>query len=86
MGHWFSFFAGTPQRFLGTVAGLAALYGLFNPDGVGQAVHALLQVLLLAIAPFMEPLLTLGVIIIGFSIALRGLWRRPRGGGGGGRH
>jgi hypothetical protein len=85
MDQWIRFFLGTPQRFLATAAGLAAIYGLFAPETVGNAVHALLQALLMAVLPFVEPLLTLAVIVLGFSIMLRGLWRRPRGGGGG-RH
>jgi hypothetical protein len=81
MDHWIRFFFGTPQRFLGTLAGLAATYGLFQPDAVGSAIQALLQAVLMAIAPFLEPLMTLAVIVLGFGIAFRGVFRRPRGGG-----
>jgi hypothetical protein len=79
MNQWIRFFVGTPQRLLMTLGGLIVAYGLVNPVGVGQAVNALLMQLALAIAPFVQPLLTLGVVCIGFGIVWRGVF--PKKGG-----
>ncbi len=78
MQQWIRFFIGTPQRFLGTLGGLTVMFGLFFPRVVGSAVHDLIAALMEAIAPFVQPLLTLGVICLGLGILLRAVFRRGR--------
>ena len=77
---FFQFFLGTPRRLLSTLAGLAILFGLFFPEIVGNAIRALLTAVFCAVAPFIQPVLVLMVVIIGLGVILRGVWR-PRGGG-----
>lgn len=80
MQRWLGFFLGTPQRFLTTVCGITLILGLFNPDKVERALYGLLQAISNAIAPFIEPVLTLAFMAIGIGLILRSVWRK--GGGG----
>ncbi|MGH7175468.1 MAG: hypothetical protein ACREGR_03875 [Minisyncoccia bacterium] len=76
MNVWIRFFIGTPRRFLATCGGLIVIFGLIAPQAMGEAVRALLVALAQAVAPFIQPLLTLGIIFIGLGFALRGVWKR----------
>jgi len=74
MGAWIRFFIGTPKRFLASLVGAGFVFGLFRPDLIQQAVYDLFQAVLTAITPFIEPLLTLGIVFIGLGIILRVLF------------
>jgi hypothetical protein len=79
MEAWTNFFFGTPKRFLWTLAGFMVLFGLFFPQVIGSAVHNLLNALLLAITPFVKPVLTLGIIFLALGIMLRAVWPKKKG-------
>jgi len=76
---WFLFFLGTPRRFLATLAGCGFLFGLVFPEILGNALHALLENVLRAVGPFVEPIMVLCIMAIGFGIMLRAVF--PRRGG-----
>jgi len=81
MNQWFRFFLGTPQRFLATLGALTVIYGLIFPQVVGRAVSNLLTELFGAVAPFVQPVLTLMVVLIGVGIMVRKVWHSGGKGG-----
>jgi len=77
---WFRFFLGTPRRFLTTAGGAAIIFGFFRPDLVAGAVSGLLTALMGAIAPLIQPIMTLMIVFIGLGVILRSVWPRKKGG------
>lgn len=80
MQRWTRFFLGTPQQFLATACGIALICGLFNLEKVERALYGLLQAISNAIAPLIEPVLTLAFMAIGLGFLVCAVWRK--GGGG----
>lgn len=73
---WLRFFVGTPRRFLTTAGVLVIIFGLFEPQVVGDAVRNLLTALFNAVMPFVQPVLILGFIILGLGVMIRNVWRK----------
>ena len=71
---WVRFFVGTPRRFLATMVVPMMIFAYFRPDIIQTSLHNLLEALLLAVAPFVEPLMVLAVVCIGLGMMLRGVW------------
>ena len=66
MNVWVRFFVGTPQRFLASSLFVALVVAAINPDIVRQAVSNMMA----AIAPLMEPALTIAIVIGGIRFLL----------------
>jgi hypothetical protein len=62
---WLRYFFGTPQRFIGTVFGLAVLYALINPNHVKSAVNVAFGTLFGPIATIVILFLVLRMIFGG---------------------
>ena len=69
MGKWFSFFLGTPQRFLSTCAGIALIVAMISPALIHTATANLFE----AISPIVGPFLQLVIVLAGFRIVFSGL-------------
>lgn len=78
MEPWVRFFLGTPRRFLGTLGGLTAMFGLFFPEVVGAAVHNLFVALIQAILPLVQPLLVIGFALFGIKVIISGIFPKKK--------
>lgn len=68
MGKWFSFFLGTPQRFLGTCAGIALIVAVIEPSLVHMVAAQLFEAFNPLIGPFLQ------LLIIGAGIKIMFSW------------
>lgn len=68
MGNWFRFFFGTPQRFLGTCAGLAILAAVIEPSLLHLAAERIMR----TFEPLMGPFLQFAIIGYGFKLIFFG--------------
>ena len=73
---WVRFFVGTPQRFLATMVVPLLVFAYFRPDIIQTAIFNLVNAVLSAVAPFVQPLLTLALVFFGLAIMIRAVWRR----------
>lgn len=75
MMRYVTYFMGTPERLLRSMVACLVVFGLVRPEVIGHAVQNLLSALLTAIAPSVEPVLTLAIVIAGMGIIVKKAWR-----------
>lgn len=68
MREWFAFFLGTPQRFLGTLAGIAVITVLVFPGLIRMAAERLVA----EIVPLLGPAIVILITLYGIRLMVAG--------------